>query len=367
MTSFAVLLLLVLVLAYANGANDTFKGVATLLGSGTTSYPLALGWGTLATLAGSMTALTFSSGLLRAFSGRGLVPDAVAGSPGFAAAVALAAATTVLLATRLSMPISTTHALTGALLGAGLVSAGGGLRLAALGSGFILPLLLSPLVAMTLTSVLYLLLRWTRRHLGVERQTCVCVGETWVPIASLSSGEAIAGRRIQVGVCQERYQGTVLAVDAHQALGTAHVVTAGAVSFTRGLNDTPKIMALLLATQAFDARFALLAVGLVMALGALFQARRVGETMAHRITGMNHGQGFTANLVTAGLVLAASRFGLPVSTTHVSCGSLFGLGAVTGQGRWTMVGNILLAWVFTLPVAAGIAAAAALLIAPGPS
>jgi PiT family inorganic phosphate transporter len=78
--------------------------------------------------------------------------------------------------------------------------------------------------------------------------------------------------------------------------------------------------------------------------------------MSQRITSMNHGQGFTANLVTAGLVTMASRFGLPVSTTHVSCGSLFGLGAVTGSGRWGMIRAILLAWLVTLPLGAALAA-----------
>ena len=71
---------------------------------------------------------------------------------------------------------------------------------------------------------------------------------------------------------------------------------------------------------------------------------------------MNHGQAFTANLTTAMLVLVASRWGMPVSTTHVSCGSLFGLGAVTGQGRWRTVQRILAAWIGTLPLAACLAA-----------
>ena len=53
----------------------------------------------------------------------------------------------------------------------------------------------------------------------------------------------------------------------------------------------------------------------------------------------------TADLI----VLGASRLGMPVSTTHVSCGALFGLGTVTGQARWGMMGKILLAWLTTLP------------------
>ena len=65
-------------------------------------------------------------------------------------------------------------------------------------------------------------------------------------------------------------------------------------------------------------------------MGGLLAARRVAETLSRKITPMNHSQGLTANLVTSLVVIGASRFGLPVSTTHVSCGSLFGLGAITG-------------------------------------
>jgi hypothetical protein len=73
----------VLFLAYANGANDNFKGVATLYGSRTASYRVALTWATVTTLAGPALALALAlaSGLTAAFSGRGLVPDEVAARP----------------------------------------------------------------------------------------------------------------------------------------------------------------------------------------------------------------------------------------------------------------------------------------------
>jgi len=77
--------------------------------------------------------------------------------------------------------------------------------------------------------------------------------------------------------------------------------------------------------------------------------------MSHRITEMNDGQAFTANLVTASCVIFASRFGVPVSTTHVRCGSLFGIGLVNCRAHGRMIASILVAWVTTLPVAAVIA------------
>src|SRR5262249_30716121 len=93
-----------------------------------------------------------------------------------------------------------------------------------------------------------------------------------------------------------------------------------------------------------------------MAIGGLVNARKIAETMSKKITAMNPGQGFTANLVTAVLVTSASRLGLPVSTTHVSCGSLFGIGVVNRKAQVKTILGILLAWVTTLPVAAALAA-----------
>ena len=117
----------VLFLAYSNGANDNFKGVATLFGSGTCTYRLALIWATVTTLAGSLLALVLAAGLVDAFKGKGLVPDDVTQQPAFVLAVALGAALTVFLATITGLPVSTTHALTGGLVGAGLVAAADGI------------------------------------------------------------------------------------------------------------------------------------------------------------------------------------------------------------------------------------------------
>jgi PiT family inorganic phosphate transporter len=71
---------------------------------------------------------------------------------------------------------------------------------------------------------------------------------------------------------------------------------------------------------------------------------------------MNDGQGFTANAVTASLVLLGSAASLPFSTTHVSCGALFGLGTATGGARRKMIVRIIASWVATLPLAAGLSA-----------
>ena len=79
----------VLFLAYSNGANDNFKGVATLFGSGTATYGRALAWATVTTGAGSLLALALANSLLDKFKGKGLVPDSVIAQPEFVLAVAL--------------------------------------------------------------------------------------------------------------------------------------------------------------------------------------------------------------------------------------------------------------------------------------
>jgi PiT family inorganic phosphate transporter len=135
-------------------------------------------------------------------------------------------------------------------------------------------------------------------------------------------------------------------------MDAAHFLSAGTVSFARGLNDTPKIVALLLLWKMLDIRWGFAVVAATMAIGGLLNARKVAETMRHKITTINHGQGFTANLTTAILVVIASLFGLPVSTTHVSVGSLFGIGLTTGNANLRTINSIVLSWVVTLPCAA---------------
>ncbi len=314
-------LLAAIMLAYANGANDNFKGVATLLGSRTTNYRRALFWACSTTLAGSIAAAWVAQELLDTFSGRGLVPDAIASAPAFSASVGLAAAATVLLATYLGLPISTTHALTGALVGAGLIHAANEVAFSHLGTVFLAPLLLSPLLAMMCAAGLYLIFRTCRLALDINQESYLFWG---IPVV--------------------------------KALDQLHYLSAGAVGFARGLNDTPKIAALLVASGTLipEARYGVVA--LFITLGGWLSARRVAETLSHKVTTMNSGQGFSANLVTAFLVIIASRLGMPVSTTHVSVGALFGIGLLSGSANKRVIVSIVSSWVGTLPLAAVLAA-----------
>jgi PiT family inorganic phosphate transporter len=363
----AVLLVLsACLLAYANGANDNFKGVATLYGCDALSYRAAIRWGTLCTFLGSLCSIVLAQSLLIAFSGKGLVPDAITGSSPFLVSVALGAGFTVMLATFTGLPVSTTHSLVGGLVGAGTAAAMGAVDTGELLGTFLLPLILSPAIAVALGAALYLLLRFIRLRTGVSKNWCLCVGtpqEVRIPsgpeslLALAAAPPELAVHLDETQRCEQRYAGAFFGVRVQQLVDATHVLSAGVVSFARGLNDTPKIAALLLMVNLLDIRWGLLAVAAAIAAGGLLSATRVGETMGHRITDMNHGQAVSANLATGALVIVASNFGLPVSTTHVSVGTLFGIGMVTRRGHALMIRTIVLAWVVTLPLAAAIAAA----------
>jgi len=301
--------------------------------------------------------------LLTKFSGKGIVSDHFTGSESFLLAVAVGAGLTVILATLTGFPISTTHALTGAIIGCGLVAVGSQVNLAALGKGFVLPLLLSPVLAIAVAGILYIPLHAVRIATGVTKEWCICVGAEERVVAMPQPSSVFAPNAFGVGStitlsvgehenCRERYAGSFLGIGSQQIMDAAHFLSAGTVSFARSLNDTPKIVALLLLWRTLDIRWGFVAVAITMAIGGLLNARKVAETMSKKITSMNHGQGFTANLTTAVLVVLASLFGLPVSTTHVSVGSLFGIGLTTGKANVRMMSAIVVSWLVTLPCAA---------------
>lgn len=345
-----LLVLLTLGLAYANGANDVSKGIATLVGSGVTDYRRAVGWGTLWTVAGGVCAMLLTTGLVATFSGKGLLTGPAPGSA-FLVAVACGAIGWLAIATRTGLPVSTTHALVGGLCGAG-VAAGGldGVVWATVGKKAALPLALSPLISLALMALLYPVIRLAfRRFEGY----CVCLEHRPVVMAATPSGAmAMVRPQLAVTAAPECPPSVVSRV---QVLDSMHWLTSGFTSFFRGLNDTPKVLALgvsALAMSGLGAGFGYLLVAAAMGAGSWLAGGRVTETLARGVTRMTPGEGFAANLVTSVLVASATTWGLPVSTTHVSTSAIIGIGLHGRSVRWKTVRDLLLAWVVTLPVAA---------------
>lgn len=302
-------ILVMAILAYWNGANDVSKAIATLVGSGVSQYRTAMIYGSICTVAGASLSAFLAAGLVSTFT-KGLIASPVHLTEQFALAAVLGALAWVYLATRLALPVSTTHAITGAVVVTGVVAFGfQNVLWLNLESKIVLPLLLSPVVAFVIGLALFWLIR--------------------------------------------------LLVPKRLNLNALHWLSSGFSSFTRGLNDTPKIVALgaiffLIQGKAQTIPLWLFfLVALAMGVGSIVGGLKVTRTLAEKVTQMDHREGFAANLATAILVGMASPLSLPVSTTHVSSCAIIGIGVRKGlkQVRWRTVGDMALAWVITIPVA----------------
>lgn len=356
-----LLVLLTISVAFANGANDVSKGVATLVGAGLASERRAILWGTVWTALGVGAALFVSQGLIAVFSGRGLLaaPPTTLAWP---AAIAVAVIGWLVFATRAGLPVSTTHALVGGIVGAGAVAGGlSGINWLKVLNTAGLPLLVSPLISFALVFSVLPVMRQAFRRLG---RYCVCVERRELAFAPAVTSAAITlGPELHVIAGEDCPPEVLTRVNA---LDSMHWLSAGLISFARGLNDAPKILALGLVAGASLglAQAPLMAlVGAAMAMGSYVAGRRVTDTLGTRITPMSGPEALTANTVTSMLVGLASSFGMPVSTTHVATGTVIAVGLHRHAVRRRLVRHMLLAWVVTVPFSAALAAGAYMLLA----
>lgn len=356
-------------LACANGANDVSKGIATLVGSGVTDYRRAVAWGTAWTGVGGLLGALFAGAMLTTF-GDGLLTVGTTSTFVGAFAVLVGAAGWVVIATRTGLPVSTTHAIVGSMVGVGVVAYGAdAVQWSALGGRILLPLLLAPLASLLITGALF---RATlhRSSAAGERADCVCAEvEPAMVIAGMAGSARSAALvtqaphlRITTGPAEACATGSPAAL--RLTVDHLHWLTSGATSLARGMNDAPKIVALVMAASVVLGRTTVPTAtlfGLItgaMVVGSLVAGRRVTHVLATKVTPMDHHEGFGANLVTAGLVTAGAVYGLPMSTTHVSSGGIFSVGAHRGTLNRKTLRDILLAWVVTLPASAALGMAA---------
>jgi len=221
------------------------------------------------------------------------------------------------------IPSSSSHALVGGIIGAGVAHASiGGIQWAGLNKTLI-AIVLSPLLGLVLTMLIMLATSW----MGVRASTH----------------------------------------GAERTFRGLHLVSAGAYSLGHGLNDAQKTMGvitvLLYSTGYLHGDFAVphwvaLSCYVAIGLGTLTGGWRIIETMGTRITKLDQHQGFSASAGGSVMLFAASYFGIPVSTTHTITGCVIGAGAARRASavRWGVARNVMIAWIITIPASATVAA-----------
>lgn len=221
------------------------------------------------------------------------------------------------------IPSSSSHALVGGLIGAGVAHAGfTGIQWTGLNLTLI-AIVLSPTLGMILAMLIML-------------------GTSWIMIRASARG-------------------------AERSFRVLHLISSAAYSTGHGLNDAQKTMGiitvLLYSTGYLSGEFHVphwVAVSCYVAigLGTLMGGWRIIETMGSRITKLSQHQGFSASAGGSVMLFAASMYGIPVSTTHTITGSIIGAGVARRASavRWGVAGNVLAAWVITIPASATVGA-----------
>lgn len=339
-------------LAAANGANDVSKGVATLAGSGVTRYRTAILWGALTTLVGALASGLFAERMLKLFSG-GIV--SAKPNSAFTLAVIFGAVGWIAIATLTRLPVSTTHAIIGSLLGAGMFYAPASVMWTNVAPRLAIPLLLSIVPSYGLSAGLNRI--FARRN--AESVDCICVGAEQLDAGALQLTQV----NVMTGTREDcSAAGGYLKLSTE----TLHWASSGAVGFARGLNDTPKLVAIgfvVLGTQVSVNLLLSILAGAMFA-GSLYGGSRVARVLGERIVRMDHYEGMLANVATALLVGLGANLGLPMSTTHVSSGAIAGVArGNTARLDPRTLRDLVLGWTVTPLVAAFIAGGTYLIVA----
>jgi PiT family inorganic phosphate transporter len=220
------------------------------------------------------------------------------------------------------IPSSSSHALVGGLVGAGVAAAGlGHVQWTGLNMTLI-AIVLSPLLGLILTMIIMLVTSWLGIHASAH--------------------------------------------GAERTFRGLHLVSAGAYSLGHGLNDAQKTMGiiavLLYSTGHLETfhvpHWVALSCYVAIGLGTLTGGWRIIETMGTRITKLNQQQGFSASAGGSVMLFAASYLGIPVSTTHTITGCVIGAGTARRASavRWGVARNVMIAWIITIPASATVGA-----------
>jgi PiT family inorganic phosphate transporter len=303
---------------FTNGFHDTANAVATSVSTHALPPRLAVLIASVANLAGA-----FVTSAVATTVGKDIVASDLITTRTIVAGL-LGAIAWNLLTWWFGLPSSSSHALIGGLVGAALAQSGAeGVLWHGLAHKVVIPALVAPVIAFVAAFAVLLAIYWIFRTLT----------------------RGVANRGFRLG---QLASGTFMA-------------------FTHGANDAQKTMGvialLLLANGSIDhfyiPTWVKVAAGLAIALGTYVGGWRIMRTLGQRLYKMETEAGFAAQASAGATIWLATRYGYPLSTTHVISGAVLGAGATQRLSavRWGVAGNMVIAWVLTIPAAAIVAAA----------
>ena len=300
---------------FTNGFHDTANSIATSVSTRALSPRAAVLSSAVLNFLGA-----FASFAVAATIAKGIVDQGVV-TPDIILAGLVGAITWNLVTWYLGLPSSSSHALIGGILGSAVAASGlDVVKWEGLKDKVLIPSLIAP-------------------FLGIALAAALMISITWI--------------------IQRRSPGTV-----NRVFRRLQLVSGGFVAFTHGTNDAQKtmgiIMLALIATGHLSAdadrppTWVIFSAALAMALGTYAGGWRIIKTLGTRIAKLDPPQGFAAQTACASILFGTAHFGFPVSTTHTISGSVMGAGASRRLSavRWGVAGNIVLAWVMTIPCAA---------------
>jgi PiT family inorganic phosphate transporter len=317
------LIIVALAFDFLNGLHDAANSIATVVGTRLISPVAAVGFAAFFNFAAYFLALQWPALHKVADTiGKGLIDkDLVTPAVVFGALVGAMFWNVVTWLK--GIPSSSSHALVGGIVGAGVAHAGiAGIQWNGLNKT-VIAIVLSPTLGLVLTMVIML-------------------ATSWMGVRASARG-------------------------AERGFRGLHLISAGAYSLGHGLNDAQKTMGviavLLYSTGYLHGEFHVpnwvaLSCYIAMGIGTLTGGWRIIETMGTRITKLNQHQGFSASLGGSVMLFAASYLGIPVSTTHTITGCVIGAGAARRASavRWGIARNVMIAWIITIPASASVAA-----------
>jgi PiT family inorganic phosphate transporter len=319
---FSLLLLIVVVLAvgfdYINGFHDTANAIATSVSTRALRPSHAILMSATANFVGALTGTAVATTIAK---GLATTPTGDAGQIVVAAAL-LGGIAWNLLTWRLGIPSSSSHALIGGLIGAVVAASGPG----ALNGQGIVDKVLFPLVAS--------------------------------PILGIAIGFALmvvllnVFRRAHPKKLNDRFR-------------RLQVLSAAYMAFSHGSNDAQKTMGIItlalvaggVLAEPVVPLWVIIMAATAISLGTAAGGWRIIKTMGQRVVKLDPVHGFAAETTAASIILGASHFGMPVSTTHVISSAIMGVGSSDrfSAVRWGVAGNIVIAWVLTIPASATVA------------